>query len=526
MKVFVTDIYENRIAARFAASDAKALLCNQVKGKAPQGIRVFDANSERISGTWEVWSKNQVVVEGLLDKAPALRYVNGLDLKPAMLKTALWANRKFGYLKSWLSKHPDVQPVSPVDLYPCNPWKVRFKYLKLKVSNGMAKPVHRNEVPESAIYALLADDMFEFNILLPVARILGKDKVCWVRTPSNRFKQHEISLIKKDWICWAAPAAPKKFLPWIPLMRMNRQELFCLNAWINDLTPISDSLHWGASLFKSSIQVLVTLAQENTHVGHILCAQAKKYGKHTVNTMNGIKFADAISSGASFDAWIVWDEAMKKLLHEQVHIPEQQLRVAGSLQQDALADSVYLHTLPLSDDEIKNKRIISVASCKDLRLDKLESLETLYRWAEENPDCIILYRPHPAETEKNLFLPQNPSFRFELISPDAASHKQSLKDQLIVSDLMISFGSTVSIEAMWMGTPGITYEKKPVSNLYCVDGKNLLHLTEKEALLDVLNRLEKKKPRPWSNAGPDAVSTAYADIIRSYASGNAQTPLS
>jgi hypothetical protein len=521
MKVFVTDIFDAQAAHRLTLTKADALLCNQLKQPAPEGLSIYDANSERISGTWEAWNSNAPVIASLLRKAPGLRFQQDIDLMPAIQKTALWANRKYGYLEAWLKKHPDMVPVAVPDLYPISRVKFSLKYLKqLLQSRRKTNNSKGAEIPKGATVALMVEDMFECNILLPVARELGREQVCWVLPPKAKFKAEELQELKKHWQVWKAPSAPRLHIPFVPLYRLNKSELFCLNAWLNDYQQIADCLFWGEQLFQGNTKVLVGLAQENTHVGHILCALAAKHGKHVVNTMNGIKSAEAISAGTTFSAWIVWDEAMKRLLSEKVHVPEAQLVVAGSLQQDALANPEYTGSMPITPEEVQNKLVISVVSAKDLRMDKVEALDALYAWANAHSDCVVLYRPHPLETEDFLYLPKNPAFHFEVIKPGIASHKQSLKDQLLLSDLVINFGSTVSIEAQWIGTPCITYEKKNESDLYCVDGKTLIHVSEKEQLIRMLNQLSKKASPSRETAGHTSIATQYARIVQSYTTSN------
>lgn len=521
MKVFVTDIFDARSAQRLKATKADAVLCNQLKQAVPEGLPIFDANSERIAGTWEAWNSNAPVIASLLHKAPGLRYQQGIDLMPAMKKTALWANRKYGYLEAWLKKHPDMVPISAPELYPISRLKFSLKYLRQFLQSRRQSHVSKgSEIPKGATVALWVHDMFQCNILLPVARELGREQVCWVLSPKAKFKVEELQELKKNWNVWKAPSAMRVHIPFVPLHRLNKQELFCLNAWLNDYQQIADSLFWGEQLFQSKIQVLVGLALENTHVGHILSALAAKHGKHVVNTMNGIKSAEAISAGTTFSAWIVWDEAMKRLLVEEVQVPEAQLVVAGSLQQDALANPEYTGSMPISPEETKDKLVISIASAKDLRLDKVEALEALYSWANKHHDCVILYRPHPLETEDSLYLPKNPAFHFELIKLGVASRKQSLKDQLLISDLVINFGSTVSIEAQWIGTPCVTYEKKNESDLYCVDGKTLIHVAEKEQLIRILDQLSKKAAPMRETNGRTTMAMKYARIIQSFTNTN------
>ena len=48
MKVFVTDIFDAQSAQRLKSSNADAVLCNQLKQAVPEGLPIFDANSERV----------------------------------------------------------------------------------------------------------------------------------------------------------------------------------------------------------------------------------------------------------------------------------------------------------------------------------------------------------------------------------------------------------------------------------------------------------------------------------------------
>jgi len=284
------------------------------------------------------------------------------------------------------------------------------------------------------------------------------------------------------------------------------------------LAPISDALGWGTLLFQSDIGVLVTLAQENSHIGHVLCGLARKHNKKVVNTMNGIKSGEAISALAEFDTWIVWDEQMKQLLHKEVQIPLQQMQVAGGLQQDAIARHEYSNSLPLLEVDIQEKRIVSIVSAKDLRIEKVEAIHEIYRWAGQNKDVIILYRPHPLENKEVMLLPTNEQgVIVKLIQPEAALSKVSLMDQLMVSDLVVCFGSTVALESKWMGTTCITYEKKPVSDLYCVDGELIKHLRTENELSEVLQNLTKRQKNRNHQNNQSGVAKSYASIIQAYA---------
>lgn len=520
LKAFIADIIDAAAIKKLRKSGAPAVVCNQLRVSLPEQLQLLDANSARTEGTWTAWRSNAAVLEGLFDKVPGLRRYDGLDLSPAFRKTVLWANRKFGYLQAYLDEHPEIAPLNPPDLYPCRRLRVLLKYLKLlrkstrRVSGENACPPVKTRV------AFMVEDLFELRVLQPVAERIKVEEVCWVIPPHHRFSEDELQEIRKGWNLWLAPGADRLLLPVFPVFMLNKKELFCLNAWMSDLKIISDALHWGDLLFGSQIRVLVTLAQENTHIGHILCGQAKKCGKHTVNTMNGIKTAEAISAEADFSTWIIWDEAMKDILVHGVSIPGKQLHVAGALQQDLLRAHRYMGTIPVSDEDLKSHRIISVVSAKDLRSDKVEALQALYQWAAVQKDVIVLYRPHPMEPEENYLLPPAGSCRYELIKPSTAESKISLMDQLMVSDLVINFGSTVSIEAKWMGIPCVTFEKKALSDLHCVDGLMLRHARSAQELTEILysiNKTVSRKQNEAVTAKERDIASSYAEIINSYA---------
>jgi len=518
LDVFVCDIFNEEQKAIALRTSAKGVLCNQVITNLPEGWSVFDANEYRIPGTWYAWNKNLLVVDSLGNKFPKLLEAAGINLKNTMLKTLIWSNRKQGYLFAGLEQLNHLNPINKPELYYASKWKLVLKYLRLKFSAGnVVKRTPSVPLPDKR-FGILVEDQFEMGILQPVAEALGRENIVWVLPPFHRFKSAEIDRVKQAWTCWIAPSSGVLHLPSINVLRCNKQETFCLNAWMTDLKPISDALYWGSLLFQSDVKVLVTLAQENCHIGHVLCALAAKSNKKVVNTMNGIKSGEAISARAEFDAWIVWDEQMKQLLHNEVKIPLDQMIVAGGLQQDAIAAHTYSNTIPLSEMEMNEKRIVSIISAKDLRIEKVEAIQEIYRWAAGQKDVMILYRPHPLEKDEAIVFPasgQEENVRF--IRPEPAISKNSLMDQLMLSDLVVCFGSTVALESKWMGTPCITYEKKPVSDLYCVDGQHIKHVNSLGDLKELLRTLNKNKELNKHIKGKSDIALRYASIIQSYA---------
>jgi hypothetical protein len=104
------------------------------------------------------------------------------------------------------------------------------------------------------------------------------------------------------------------------------------------------------------------------------------------------------------------------------------------------------------------------------------------------------------------------------VKPASSQAKKSLLDQLLSSDLVINFGSTVSIEALWMKTPCITFEMKPQSWLYCVDGQILRHVNSAQALRDALEACQiHKKMNSTESVGTEPYSWQnHADYLKPY----------
>jgi len=191
--------------------------------------------------------------------------------------------------------------------------------------------------------------------------------------------------------------------------------------------------------------------------------------------MNGIKSGEAQDGHINFDKWFVWDTQMKSLLVRQNHIEEDKLIVSGHLVEDLIRTYQYRNSLPLDIEFLKSKKVISLFSVKGKRYAKLEAIRFLYELLKSDDSYFLMIRPHPSEKPEDYILPDPSVKNAHFVQYDAQNQNDTLHDQLLISDLAIVFGSTVALDAKWMGVPCITFEPREVSLIYCTDEKHIIH---------------------------------------------------
>lgn len=493
MKVYACLLLNEAEVAKARQAGADTVVCNGIApGLGDLPFRIVDANEYRIEGSHRAFDANLRVYENEMAKAwPAAFSFRGTPLWDAYLKALHWSNRKIAYLEEAIAQlGPDVQVVHRIPLHSGSRWRCAMAMAKamLRKVKGGAYQVPVLPIPQEARLGFLIEDLFEFSLVQRLQAAFPKESVL-VLPPHHRFKKADIEGLRADGhrvvIC---PAGTWSHLPPVNPFRFGGSQAWFVQQMLSNEPGISACLSWGRALMDSPLRVLVTVAQENTPYGHILGRMAEASGKQVINVMNGIKFGEANDRLVQFQCWMMWDEAMQKLLHRHSGLPVERLCPGGNLTRDNIRGHVYSGHIPVSEEERATKRIISIISTRDLRRDKVTALATLYAWAAQQTDVILLYRPHPSEKEDSYYLPASDAgIDIRMVRPDASVAKKSLLDQLMSSDLTINFGSTVSIEALWMKARCITFEMKPASWLYCVDGKTLLHINSREGLLEALH---------------------------------------
>jgi hypothetical protein len=524
MKVYACLLLNEAEAAKARQAGADTVVCNGIApGLGDLPFRIVDANEYRIEGSHRAFDANLRVYENEMAKAwPAAFSFRGTPLWDAYLKALLWSNRKIAYLEEAISQlGPDVQVVHRIPLHSGSRWRCALAMAKamLRKVKGGAYQVPVLPIPQEARLGFLIEDLFEFSLVQRLQAAFPKESVL-VLPPHHRFKKAEIDRLRAEGYTVVLCQAGKwSHLPFTLPFRFGGSAAWFVQQMLSNEPGISACLSWGRALIDSPLRVLVTVAQENTPYGHILGRMAEAGGKRVINVMNGIKFGEANDRLVQFQCWMMWDEAMQRLLHRHSGLPMERLYPGGNLTRDNIRGHEYSGHIPVSEEERATKRIISIISTRDLRRDKVTALSTLYDWAAGQSGLILLYRPHPSEKEDSYYLPAGDSgIDIRMVKPEAAVAKKSLLDQLMSSDLTINFGSTVSIEALWMKARCITFEMKPFSWLYCVDAQTLLHINSPDALRA---ELEHCHFHPKANSADPGAHEPYswqqhADYIRPF----------
>jgi hypothetical protein len=492
MKVYACHLLNSEEAAKASAAGTDVVVCNGVNpGLGDWPFQIIDANEFRIQASHRAFDANRELYEKQVAcKWPAAFAFRGIELWDAYLKAVLWSNRKTAHLEEAIaSLGPDARVIHRVPLHHGSRLRCAFSLAKTMLRKLRGGPFRLPElaVPQERKLGFLVDNIFGFNLIQRIYQAFPGQSVL-VLPPHHTFKDNEIAALKAEGyqlvIC---PPATWVHIPFTLPFVFGGPTAWYVQQMLRNEQAVSSCLAWGQALMESSLRVLVTIAQENTPEGHILGRMAAREGKQVVNVMNGIKYGESNDRLVQFQCWMVWDEPLRQLLLRHTGLPKERLYIGGNLSRDNIRDHVYSGNIPVSEAERASKRIISIISTRDLRRDKVTALTTLYTWAAKQPDVILLYRPHPSEKEDSYYLPASDSgIDIRMVRPDASVAQKSLLDQLMSSDLTINFGSTVSIEALWMKARCITFEMKPASWLYCVDGQTLLHINSREGLLDAL----------------------------------------
>ncbi len=524
MKVYACHLLDSEEAAKASAAGADVVVCNGVNpGLGDRPFRIIDANEFRIEASHRAFDANRELYEKqVARKWPTAFASRGIELWDAYLKAVLWSNRKTAHLEEAIaSLGPGARVVHRVPLHHGSRLRCAFSLAKTMLRKLRGGPFRMPElaIPQERKLGFLVDNMFGFNLIQRIYQAFPGQSVL-VLPPHHTFRENEIAALKAEGyqlvIC---PPVTWVHIPFTLPFVFGGPTAWYVQQMLRNEPAVSSCLAWGQALMESSLRVLVTIAQENTPEGHILGRMAAREGKQVVNVMNGIKYGESNDRLVQFQCWMMWDEPLRQLLLSHTGLPKERLYIGGNLSRDNIRDHTYSGNIPVSDAERSEKRIISVISTRDLRQDKVVALDTLYAWAAGKDDVILLYRPHPSETEETYYLPPADSgIDIRVVKPASSLAKKSLLDQLMSSDLIINFGSTVSIEALWMKVNCITFEMKPHSWLYCVDGVILRHVNSSQSLRAALEACRMhKKMNSTETAGSEPYSwQIHADYIKPY----------
>jgi hypothetical protein len=500
----------------------RTFIANGISVPVPVNSKVIDANEYRVEGSHLAFDLNQKLYRAAMNSLwPRVSLYGNISLDSALLKGLYWSNYFKGPLLYTSERYSaEYSVVNPPKMHDGSIRKSLISWFRLFIECFLSilKRSAEKKFESNSEFGFVIGSFEQYLFARPVIDALKPWKASVLLLPGHKLTAHQVSEIRESTDCLELDRGKRIYCPPLQRLPVTSEEAWLVREVVRILPEVSSSLNWGRQIVNSGIKVFVTIAQENTPTGHLLCKLATAKGKKVVNMMNGIKLGTANDRLAEFDRWIVWDEQMKKLLVEKSNLKPDMLIVAGNLNEDKIKNHQFSNSLPLKESDLKNKIVISIISTRDRRKDKLEALDTIYEWATGKNNVIILYRSHPSEKEEDYYLPVGQGVNAILIRQSGAAAKNGLFDQLAVSSLVVNFGSTVALEAKMMGARVVTYELKEKSMLYCVDNETIFHLNKPEALLDYLQQIEHTErfttKRESSNKFSN-VSIAYADVIRS-----------
>ena len=289
-----------------------------------------------------------------------------------------------------------------------------------------------------------------------------------------------------------------------------RNKIEFLNLLIDIHTKQINLVSCYESLGQKGVKGFLLNAGENEGEGVVAGLVAHQYGIRASNFMNGTKAKDPINQYTSFQTWFMHDEAMQRMLLSFSNQNKENMPVVGHLLMDNALAHQYSGTLDDWKNEMEHKKVIALFSSIIYNKERSDVAEFLVTFLESHPDVIVLVRRHPSEKQNLIY---RHSRIFEL--PDFKEKSgHALFDLLLKSDVAISFGSTVSLQASWFGIPSITFEYNSQSLLLYVDQIKVHHTASIPDLALFLEAaLTKEKHKRATRTNTQTVAQKMKEIL-------------
>ncbi|MCI5055971.1 MAG: hypothetical protein MRY83_07665, partial [Flavobacteriales bacterium] len=472
------------------SAGVKTFLYNQInfEHEPSKDETFFNCSTERVKASWFLWNKNEQLILSFKKKFPEFFSIGKYDLTLAIQKSVYWATIKQGQLHYIVSEKFVNEKIYGIEeLYPANKLKNIMRYFLL-LNKGERYPGIPNIEVKEGVSIFLEND-FQTQLYLDILKkVLYKKEVSvfandlesvWSRTGFDRNGTDNNVFQSKNGFSFKIPR--------VNPFRLEGDEWFVFNQIAVDWQVMCNWIGKAEQLVASKAKKVLINEGENGVFGAIFGEVMRKNGLTTYNTMNGIKAGIAQEAFISFDKWFVWDNKMQQLLMEKCKLPNDLFIVSGHLAQDIVSGYVYKNSLKIDREAIKGKTVVSLMSVVGRLDEKSEAFERMYEMASKNADLFLIVRFHPFEKDQDKILPrENPNDNIYFIDNDQAVIKETLYDQLILSDMSIVFGSTVAMECSWFDVPCITFEKRKDSWIYSVDNKTVYH---SETWQDVENNI-------------------------------------
>jgi hypothetical protein len=470
-----------------------------------EGITLLNCTTERVPSTWFTWEEDDKVLTRFKNKFPQFFQWGQYDMTLAFQKALYWSNQKTGFLQYVKNRdYPNVKVLKEEGLFDSNYIKSFIKYSQSIINQRkqIGEQIIDNKKEKIGIF--LKDD---FEVTLFKNLFFENEKIDEFLFFFNddKVKQYLKKLRLNDNQMISCRGDIKRRMPIINWFSLNKQERFILNQIVNNWGELEKWTGIAEQMVANGITKALINEGENGLFGAAICEVFRNNGVVSYNTMNGMKSGQAQDSYVNFDYWFVWDKQMKNQLQEKNKLPEKMLLVSGHLMEDEVNQYVYHGTFDKIN--LNNKVVISLFSVRGKREEKMDAFHYLYQIVENNPQIHLLIRKHPSEKEEDIILPSKELENITWVEYNESNSKETLYDQLSISDLSICFGSTVALESKWFGVPCITFEKREESLIYLTDNEMIFHVKDLDQLIQKCNELlvKDKTEKPKLNKVADYI---------------------
>ncbi len=474
----------------------------------------YNCTQNRVQSTWMTWKENERVIENFKRKSPQLFNINGVDITLAIQKAMFWSNYKTGFLwYAYKEEYKDRRIYSIDPMHKASRVSTLLRYVKTRSRSNQPKTVTSVEKTALKVVHLKSDFQLGLyqNFLIDI-----KDRLDYLILVDSKVNKDILDSFNLKNCRYLDSSANTYRVPSVNFLNFTIEDWFAFNIILIHWDEICESLQTANSILKYNPSLLLINEGENGIYGAVLSEVMKTNGVEVFNSMNGIKSGESQDAFVNFDKWFIWDEQMKKLLMEKNHLSEEKLIVSGHLMEDMVRNYQYQNSLNIDLEQLKGKKVISLFSVRGRRFVKMQTLEYFFDLIRNDKSYFLLLRPHPSEKKEDYILPEEPLDNFLFIEYGKHEVKDTLHDQLYVSDLSIVFGSTVALDSKWMGVPCITYERRDDSLVYCVDNDLIFHVKTLEELTDKMKGLLNAK-RNVRSSNVKTVSNKIIEILDQHA---------
>lgn len=476
-------------------------------------VEFYNCTQNRVKSTWMTWQENDRVVEKFKLKAPQLFAYDHTDLTLAIKKAMFWSNFKTGFLwYTYRNVFPD-RPIYGMDsMHRASTISTLLKFARHKMS-GNKPPKKFEQKPDAGLKVIHIKNDFQlglYNILLSEI----KDRDDYLVMVDNRVDKQLVQALNLRHFKYIEPLNGRFDMPFVNFYDFDKDDWYVFNIILIHWDEICETLNTAFAIKAENPDILLMNEGENGIYGAVLSEVMNANDTMVFNTMNGIKSGESQDTYINFDKWFIWDNQMKRLLMDWNGLDESKLIISGHLMEDMVRQHRYKNSLQVDLEKLKDKKVISLFSVRGRRFVKMETLQFLFDLINRDQNYFLIMRPHPAEKKEDYDIPELKHDNFLLVEYGKHELRDTLHDQLSLSNLSIVFGSTVALDSKWMGVPVISYERRDDSLVYCVDNEMIFHVRSIKELETRMYELMKFKHDKKHSEKPTVASIIIETLDR------------